>query len=214
MGLMIKRSSEEKIISQHDSIKDKSPKVSVGEKLTRNVLIASLALACVVSARNISVSQDQNVLGILQSAVESEWDANLGRLVYANSTLSEAISVFAGASSATLYQPCLSQVADVFSADTPYIAYQASDSVYTAAACEITSVTYHPETQSYSLRTHCENGLDCLYFGLSACFASEGDTLPARAPIGACERQNLIFEVRKNGVSVDASEYFVSEQVQ
>ncbi|MBR5231900.1 MAG: hypothetical protein IKW00_06605 [Clostridia bacterium] len=214
MGLMIKRCNEEYVNTQRNELQKKSSGGSFGEKLTRNVLIASLALCCIVSARNIHVSQDKNVLRVLQTAVESEWDDNLGRLVYANSTLSEAISVFANSSSSALYQPCLSQVADVFTSDAPYITYHAADSVYTAAACEITSVSYHPETQTYSLRAHCENGLDCLYSGLTSCFAAEGDPLPARAQIGICKDQKLIFEVRRNGASVDASEYFVSEQVQ
>ena len=187
----------------------------IGEKLTRNVLIAALTLACVVGMRDMALSPEQSVLSVLQSAVESEWDENLGRLVYANSTLSEAIAVFSPSNSTTqLYQPCSSQVADVFSDDSPYIVYHPAETVRTAAACEVTGITRTGNEQLYTIRTYCENGLECLYFGLTSCFVTEGDILPAQAEIGACKENSLIFEVRKNGASVDASSMIVSQQVQ
>lgn len=187
----------------------------IGEKLTRNVLIATFVLACVVSARDMALSPDKNVLSVLQSAVESEWDENLGRLVYASNTLTDAIAVFSpAATTPQLYQPCLSPVADVFSDDAPYIVYQPSESVYTAAACEVISVSCTGNENLYTIRTYCDNGLECLYFGLSSCFVAEGDILPARAQIGACTDHSLVFEVRKNGVSIDASSMFISQQVQ
>lgn len=191
------------------------PRAVFGERLTRNVLVAAFALACVVSAKDMALSPDKNVLAVLQSAVESEWDENLGRLVYANSTLSEAISVFSPASSTLqLHQPCTSEVADVFTSAAPYIIYQPSQSVFAAAACEVTSVTRSGDESLYTVRTYCDNGLECLYFGLSSCFVEEGDDLPALTEIGSCGENQLIFEVRKNGEPLDASSLFLPGQVQ
>ena len=191
-----------------------SPRILFGEKLMRNVLVASLLLACIVGSRDMLLSPEKNVLTTLQTAVESEWDENLGRLVYTNNTLSQAIAVFSPThNNVQLYQPCSTQVVDVFSDDAPYIVYQPSQRVLTAAACEVTSVSYTP-TLGYTIHTYCDNGLECLYSGLSACFAVEGDVLPAQAEIGSCNGKSLIFEVRKNGVSVDASTLFIAQQVQ
>ncbi len=214
MGNMVKRCQSEKSENIVDSAKKKSHPL-IGEKLTRNVLIATFALACIVSARDAALSPDKNVLSVLQSAVKSEWDENLGRLVYASNTLSEAIAVFSPANSAAqLYQPCFSQVADVFTDASPYIVYQPALAIYAAASCEVTSITHNNEDSLYTVRTHCDNGLECLYFGLSSCFVSEGDILPAQAEIGSCAENSLIFEVRKNGVSIDASGLFIPSQVQ
>lgn len=189
------------------------PRAIFGEKLTRNVLAAALVLACIVSAKDLALSPDKNVLSVLQSAVESEWDENLGRLVYANSTLSEAISVFSPAHKAMqLYQPCTSDIADVFSSSSPYIIYQPSQSVFAASSCEVTSITC--SDNAYTVRIYCDNGLECLYSGLSSCFVSEGDVLPARAEIGSCGKNQLFFEVRKNGTPIDASDMFISSKVQ
>ena len=212
MGNLVKRLDTQASNADHaPAIK---PRFVFGERLTRNVLTAAFVLACVVSAKDLSLSPDKNVLSTLQNAVKSEWDENLGRLVYANSTLSDAIAVFSpNSSTVQLYQPCTSQVADIYSAASPYIVYQPAQSVYAAAACEVVSVTY-TDNDCFSIRTVCDNGVECLYFGLSDCFVEEGDTLPARAPLGSCSENSLVFEVRKNGASIDASSLFVSGQVQ
>lgn len=214
MGNLVKR-CQPKAFENTAVCPQKKSRPLIGEKLTRNVLIATFALACVVSARDLALSPDKSVLSVLQSAVESEWDENLGRLVYASNTLTEAIAVFSPAgSSPQLYQPCFSQVADVFTDDTPYIVYQPSQAVYSAASCEVVSVSCTGDDALYTIRTYCDNGLECLYFGLSSCLVSEGDVLPAQAEIGACTENSLIFEVRKNGASIDASSMFISQQVQ
>lgn len=214
MGNLVKRCQNEISADVVAAAKKKS-RPFIGEKLTRNVLIATFALACVVSARDMALSPDKSVLSVLQSAVESEWDENLGRLVYASNTLSDAIAVFSpAANSAQLFQPCFSQVADVFTDASPYIVYQPAEAVYTAAACEVTSITRSSDASLYTIRTHCDNGLECLYFGLSSCFVSEGDILPAQAKIGSCAENMLIFEVRKNGAPIDASSLFIPSQVQ
>lgn len=213
MGNMIKRCScEPPEAKKPAAIK---PRFVFGEKLTRNILAATLMLACVVSAKDLAVSPEKNVLSVLQNAVESEWDETLGRLVYANNALSSAISVFSPADDALqLHQPCASDVADVFSEASPYIIYEPTDAVFSAAACEVTSVTQVQSGSPYCIRTHCDNGLECLYFGLSSCFVSEGDVLSAGASIGSCAENQLIFEVRKNGVSIDASDFFPLRQAQ
>ena len=210
MGNMIKRCTA---APEAKPVVQKKSRIAFGEKLTRNALVASFLLACVVGARDVMLSPEKNVLSVLQNAVESEWDENLGRLVYANSTLSQAITVFSAQNQQSLYQPCTSLVADVFSDASPYIVYQPTQSILSAAACEITGVSYTPEL-GYTVRTYCDNALECLYSGLSACFVSEGDVLPALAQIGSCAENELVFEVRKNGTPVDASILFIPQQVQ
>ena len=190
MGNMIKRCTA---APEAKPVVQKKSRVAFGEKLTRNALVASFLLACVVGARDVMLSPEKNVLSVLQNAVESEWDENLGRLVYANSTLSQAITVFSAQNQQSLYQP--------------------TQSILSAAACEITGISYTPEL-GYTVRAYCDNALECLYSGLSACFVSEGDVLPALAQIGSCAENELVFEVRKNGTPVDASILFIPQQVQ
>lgn len=213
MGNLIKRCSKESPAA--DKATDFKPRSVFGERLTRNVLAATFALACIVSAKDMLVAPDKTVLSVMQNAVESEWDETLGRLVYAGNSLSGALHVFSPVNNAPqLHQPSTADVADVFSDASPYIVYQPSETVCAAASCEVTSVTLSSSGTRYSVRTHCDNGLECLYFGLSSCFVSEGDVLPACAEIGSCHNNQLIFEVRKDGVSIDASDMFFTRQVQ
>ena len=206
-----------KIMKYHPVAADEKtlrPRTVFGEGLMRNMLASTLVLACIVSVRTFLENPDMRVIPTLQSAIESEWDENLGRLIYANSSLSEAIAVFSpGILSNQLYQPCSTEVMDVFSTDTPYIVYQPAKSVFTATACEVSHVS-KINADCYIVRTSSANGLECLYSGLSNCYVSAGDVLPARTPIGACSENPMVFEVRKNGAPLDASTMFAEQQVQ
>jgi len=216
MGMM-KKSSDSYELNPHDESKhipDMNKKVPFAEKLTRNVLVAALLLCCVVGARDLSLAPDQTVLDVLQNAVESEWDDNLGRLVYVNSTLSDAIAVFSSSRQTSLYQPSNGEVIDVFSPSAPYIVYHNAGTVYAAADGEVLSVTPDNNGQSYTIRIFSNQAFECLYYGLQSCNVHEGDVIEALSVIGECGDQALYFEVRQNGAALDASPFFIPRQAQ
>ena len=208
MGNMMKRISAEKtesdLIQMDNLAKTLKTKPALGEKLMRNVLVAALLLCCVVSARDIAVSPDKTVLDVLQSAVESEWDENLGRLVYVNGALSDAIAVFSDNRQSALYSPCNGEAIGMFTQDTPYIVYEKAGKVFAAAGGEVLSVSSVNESV-YSVRIQSDNGVECLYHGLRQCSVSEGDAVAANAVIGSCGEERLCFEMRRYGAAVDAS---------
>ena len=206
---MIKRCNENKSAEPADESKlsPKLPKLFWGAHLTRNLCTATLLLCCAIGARDVMVNSEQTALEVLQTAVKSEWDENIGRLMYVNSSLSDAIAVFSP-SAAALYQPSTAEVIDVFSDAAPYIVYGSAGKVYAAARGEVMSVDITNE-HTYTVRLRCNDATECVYYGLKNCIVSEGDTVAAYAVIGDCEQNDLYFEVRKNGAPVDASALFI-----
>jgi len=189
-----------------------TPKVFWGEKLTKNVLMAALLLCCLISARDIAVSPETTILASVQNAVKSEWDENLGRLIYVNSAMSDAIAVFSSPKTPRLSAPSTGKVVSVYSYEAPYLVYQNGGAVTAVAAGEVMSSV--KTEYGYAVRIFSEDGIEYLYHGLKECFVKEGDHVPIGALLGDCKEERLYFEMRKNGASIDPSAYVISAQVQ
>jgi murein DD-endopeptidase MepM/ murein hydrolase activator NlpD len=210
---MIKRTERQTINATAHPYTFQRKRIYWGEKLTRNVLVASLLLCALVGTRNIAISPEMPVLTAVQNAVESEWDENLGRLVYVNSSLSDAIAVFSSNRSVHLPNPCSGKVIGTYAASTPYILYQNAGPIVAVADGEVLSRTNSAE-DTYSVRIRSANGIEYLYHGLKSCIVYEGDSIVAGVSIGDCADGELCFEMRKNGSNIDPSAYFVSAQRQ
>lgn len=209
---MIKQNNASPGLTENTLSAVKQSKKALGEKLTRNVLVAALLLCCVVGARDMALPGEQSVIDVLQTAVRSEWDENLGRLVYVNGTVSDAIAVFSSAQQPSLYPPSKGKVSDIFSKDSPYIMYADAGSVYAAAGGEVLSITKNADNDTCCIRILSKDAIECLYYGLRSCQVSEGEEVQAMTVLGDCMTGTLTFEVRRRGEAVDASAMFLQQK--
>ena len=174
-------------------------KPGIGERLTRNTAIAVLLLLTVIGLRE---SSSGSFLRAIQTAVENEWDQNVGRLTYVGNTVADTIQVFAfGSADPELTAPVFAEAVQGDSADTPYTVYERAGCVYAAASGEVSQVA-HDDEERYIVHIIHNNGLNTVYYGLESCYVAEGDPVTESTLLGFSESE-LAFEARKNGKSVN-----------
>ena len=175
-------------------------KTTLGERLTRNTVIAVLLLLTVIGIRE---SGSGGFLQAIQAAVENEWDQNVGRLTYVNGTISEAaVQVFGfGSADAELTAPVFSAAVETFQEDSPYLVYHDAGNVYAAASGEVSQIA-HDDDAHYIVHIIHEKGLDTVYYGLETCLVSEGDPVTAQTLLGF-SKGDLAFEVRRSGTPLN-----------
>ena len=167
-----------------------------GERLTRNAAIATLLLLTVVGIRESTNSG--SFLHAIQTAVESEWDQNVGRLTYVSNTLADTVQVF-GQKSADirLTSPVSVQAVQAWTRETPYLLFQQAGNVFAAAPGEVAEIA-HDDNSYYIIRLIHDNGLNSLYFGLKSCAVSEGQAVTVDTLLGVAGPE-LAFSVQRNG---------------
>ena len=193
-----------------DTAIDASPKVQpdtkklLGEKLTRNVAIATLLLLTVIGLRE-SGPQGKALLQTIQDTVESQWDQNVGKLTYVSNTIAESIQVFGRSPSldTQLLSPVAVQAVQAWTAEAPYLLYENAGNVFAAASGEVVQIA-HDDYSEYIVRISHADGLNTLYYGLSSCFVQEGDSVQAETLLGI-SGSSFAFEAQKNGKSIDCS---------
>ena len=179
-------------------------KRQLGEKLTRNVSIAVLVLLTVTAVRQSATEQGGSFMQALQTAVESQWDQNVGRLTYVNVTLSEALQVFSPENaSPALVSPVRAKAVQAWSGSSPYLLYENAGQVFAAAAGEVGQIL-HDDQDEFIVRLLHDNGLNTIYYGLKTCNVQEGAPVSADTLLGTAG-DSLAFEVQKNGKSLDCS---------
>lgn len=193
-------------IQREEPIK-KHKKALIGEKLTRNIAIATLALLCVVSAKDVYVG-DKTALQAVQGALQGEWDQNVGKLTYVSNFLSDSMQVFGTPSGLTaLTSPVTAKAAQVFSQGAPYLVFEGAQAVFAAADGEVMSVA-HTDDETYVVRVRHDDRTETLYYGLNSCLVAEGAEVNAGTRLGDIAKGGeLAFEARLDGLPVDASAY-------
>ena len=175
-----------------------------GERLTRNMAVATLLLLTVVGVRE-AIPGGSGILQTIKETVESQWDQNVGRLTYVSGSLADSIQVFG--SSVTkedvFYQPVSAPAVQAWSSAAPYLGYENPGSVFAAAKGEVTQIS-HDDDEQYIIRISHENGLNTIYYGLNSCFVQEGDPVNSDTVLGQ-SGQTLAFQVQRNGTSLDYS---------
>lgn len=183
------------------------PRPRLGEKLMRNIAVATLVLAGVIGVREATLTNGTSVVKTLQNAIESEWDESLGRLTYVSSTLSESIQVFgSSAASYALQSPTRAQTVQAWSPTEPYHIYENAGDIYAVSSGEVMSVSCTDNSQ-YIVRILHNNGLDCMYYGLDSCEISEGDTVSASTLLGTSTGGEFAFQARRNQEMIDCTPY-------
>ena len=183
----------------------------IGEKLTRNVAIATLLLLTVIGLRE-SGPEGKNILQTIQNTVESQWDQNVGKLTYVSNTLADSIQVFGRSLSANdrLVSPVSAAAVQAWSNEMPYLLYENAGNVFAAASGEVVRIA-HDNNSEYIVRLAHANGLNSIYYGLSSCFVQEGDPVQAETLLGE-SGPAFAFEVQKNGKAIDCSDLLTDRE--
>ena len=195
---------------ENNDIQPPRKEKKIGERLTRNAVIATLALLTVIGVRE-AVPQGGNIVQAMQNAVQSEWDQNVGRLTYVNSSIADAIQVFSGsARQEQLMCPVVAQAVQAWSADAPYLLYENAGNVFAAADGEVSQIA-HDDASEYIVRLTHADGLNTVYYGLSTCFVAEGDPVRSDTLLGVSGAA-FAFEVTQNGRAKNVSDQLLSRE--
>ncbi len=179
-----------------------------GEKLMRNIFIGTLLLCGVIGVREATLNTGSNALKVMQNAIESEWDENVGKLTYVSSSLAQSIQVFGNNAQQlhTLQSPTSAQTVQAWSVAEPYHIYENAGDIYAVASGEVMSIA-HTDGDQYIVRILHDNGLDCMYYGLDSCLVHEGDAVEASSLLGVSASGEFAFQARQNGKVVDCTPY-------
>ncbi|MBR3764337.1 MAG: M23 family metallopeptidase [Clostridia bacterium] len=140
---------------------------------------------------------------------DSLLDEQLGRLSFVSALFPEATLVFGEAGNATLAEPVSGgMVVHAWSAAEPYMAWRtASAEVKASAGGEVIGV-YHGDGGERLVQVMGNDGLACLYGNLGQVMVQTGDAVQAGDALGILmPGTDCVFEVRRNGVSVDPALY-------
>lgn len=174
------------------------------ERLSRNTAIAALVLLSIVGIRTAAAPDGDTLLHALQTAVQSEWDENLGRLSYVSSSIGESMQVFAGQKNDyKLISPVSAQPSTTFSKKEPYLRYSQAGDIYAAASGEVSAVM-HDDNERYIVRILHADALECVYYGLDTCFVQEGDEVSAQTVLGN-SAQDFVFQAYRMGKAIDCT---------
>lgn len=182
----------------------------IGEKLTRNIAIATLLLLCLLSAKDMYIGE-ATLLRAVQGIVQGEWDDNVGRLTYVGNWMADSLQVFGPADiEIALLTPAQGSVKQAFSQNAPYIVYSGAADVFAAADGEVMAIA-HTDEDAYVVRIHHNDGIDTLYYGLNTCLVAEGDSVRADTRIGLVQPGGeLAFELRRDGLPIDGARYMTA----
>lgn len=181
------------------------PKPVRSQRLARNCALTALLLLTVTSVRNERLPSGQTVLTAVQTMTGEGWDDTLGKISFVSALVPDTVAVFgSGQASYSLYAPGKGELTHPWSNAEPYLSYRAEDGqVYALNGGQVMSVTANAGN-GYSLRVRQADGLEAMYYDLSAVRVQEGDEIKAQACIGSCQ-QEAVIEVRRDGVSMNAA---------
>ena len=199
MSSNIKRNGHVPLIAAEKS--NGHHKASWGDQLTRNAAIATLLLLTVVGIQK-SHGTPQDFLNTVQTAVQSEWDQNVGKLTYVNSEFMDAMQVFGYHSDSFnhLTSPTFAAAKPEKSDGAAYLLYDRPKSVFAVADGEVLQIV-HDDNDAFILRIAHGDGLNSIYYGLDSCFVQEGDTVTANTVLGSSSGI-LALELQRNGKNI------------
>lgn len=187
------------------------PKPRRGEALLKNLAVASALVLCAVTLRTGAIPTLSDATDVVLAAAtdQSLLDDHLGKLSFVSTLFPEAVLVF-GESSAELAMPVSGGVVvHTWSATEPYMSLRTSNSQVTAASAGEVIGVYHGNGDERLLQIMGYDGLACLYGNLEEIAVQTGDLVTAGSVIGEiAPGEDLVFEVRQDGVSIDPARFF------
>lgn len=181
-----------------------------GEAFLRNLAVAAALVLCAVTLRTGAIpSVSDTADAVLTAATDrSLLDDQLGKLSFVSTLFPEAVLVF-GEQTQQLAQPVSGgTVVHAWSSAEPYTAWRTgSRQVCAAASGEVIGV-YHGNGAERLVQVLGEDGLSCLYGNLSEVAVQLGDCVLTGDTLGTLlPGEDCVFEVRRDGISVDPARY-------
>lgn len=192
--------------NRDDVIWKEAGKCSWGEKLMQNLVVASAVAICAVALRSGAVPSAASLTDAVMTAAQDDslLDEQLGKLSFVSTLFPEAVLVF-GQSSVELNMPVSDgAVVHAWSENEPYVSIRSTGAdVLSAEAGEVIGV-YHGNGDERLLQVMGEDGVSCMYGNLDEVLVDIGDYVDTGTVIGRLmEDAELVFEVRRDGVSMD-----------
>ena len=187
-----------------------APSSGIFLKLNRNLAFLMLLLVCLASIHNQKLPDGRTVLTAVQSTLDENWEESLGKITFVDHLMPETLAVFLDASApANLSMPCNGTLSHLWEDAAPYLTFAPQEPTARAVADgEVMSLS-HGADDTLSLRIRHGDGLETVYYQLSHVSVSEGDQVLSGHAIGTiAEGEQLVLDVRKNGLSVNPLSYF------
>lgn len=182
-----------------------------GERLMRNLAVASALLICAVTLRSGALPELSGATDAVLTAATDDTllDDQLGRLSFVSSIFPEAALVFGSSGDGSLAMPVSGgAVVHVWSQAEPYMSWLTdSETVASASSGEVIGV-YHGNGDESLVQVLGDDGLACLYGNLAEVSVRTGDAVSAGDPLGTLMTgAEFVFEVRRDGMSIDPALY-------
>ncbi|MBR1585295.1 MAG: M23 family metallopeptidase [Clostridia bacterium] len=185
-----------------------------GERLARNMALAGMVLLAVTAVRNAELPSGETVLTAVQQMTTPNWDESLGKISFVSNLFPESVAVFFDTGvSESLTAPCAAAVSHMFSAEEPYIGYQAAgQKVYAVSDGQVMSIA-HGMNEERIIRLRHDDGIESLYYNLSETAVREGDSVTASTCLGvALPGAEPAVEVRRAGRAIDPTALMTPRQ--
>lgn len=187
------------------------PAPTRGQSLLKNLGVSAALVLCAVTLRTGAVPSLSDATDAVLTAAtdQSLLDDQLGKLSFVSALFPETVLVFGEQTAPELLLPVSGgMVVHAWSEGEPYMTMRTNSlEVRSASAGEVSGV-YHGNGEERLVQVAHEDGTTCLYGNLESVAVSSGDYVEAGAVLGQLmPGEDLAFEVRRNGISVDPAKY-------
>lgn len=194
----------------------KPEKKRFGENLMKNMGVAAALVLCAVTLRSGAIPGATDAADAVLAAVTDDTllDDKLGKLSFVSKMFPEATLVFGQSGNSGLSMPVNGgAVIHAWSRKEPYMSWRTdSEQVYSAGEGIVMGVYHGPEEERI-VEVMGKDGLRCLYGNLKSASVQPGDTVSAGTKLGLLLKdRDCVFEIRKEGVSVDPAVYLANVQ--
>lgn len=185
-----------------------------GEDFLKNMGVAAALVLCAVALKSGAVPGAQKVTDAVLASVTDDTllDDKLGKLSFVSKMFPEATLVFGEMSEGNLVFPVSGgAVIHTWSRQEPYMSWRsASEKVHSAGDGVVMGI-YHGPDEERIVEVMSESGISCVYGNLESAAVQTGDSVAAGDVIGELMNdKDCVFEIRKDGVSVDPSAYLAN----
>lgn len=187
-------------------------KRSRGEAMVKNLAVSAALVLCAVTLRTGALPALNDATDVVMTAVtdNSLLDDQLGKLSFVSALFPEAVLVFGESAAAELAMPVSGGVVvHTWSEAEPYMSWRTNGSQIMAASNGEVIGVYHGNGDELLVQVMGTDGLSCLYGNLSRVSVQTGDAISCGDLLGELMTgEDFVFEVRRNGRSVDPAECF------
>ena len=198
-------------VEQLTSVEDVKKKHFRADQLLKNTGMAAALVLCAVTLRTGAFpTLDPAADFVLAAATDNSLlDDQLGKLSFVSALFPEAVLVFGEQSAVSLVPPTeMEQVTHAWSEREPYIAWEASGGVVSAAADGEVVGVYHGNGDEQIVKVTSADGVTCIYGNLKRVNVRMGDAVCAGDMVGSLlPGADFVFEVQRNGISIDPTAY-------